>query len=97
MFIINLTYLKPLEEVEKFLPEHVEYLDYYYENGHFIASGRQVPRVGGVILAKADSKDEIKAIIRHDPFYREHIARYDITEFVPSKYAKSLKVLVEAE
>lgn len=58
MYIANLTYLKPLSEVEKYLEEHVAFLDRYYEAGKFICSGRKNPRIGGVILFHA--KDEIE-------------------------------------
>ena len=33
MFVFNLTYVKPLSEVERVLPEHVAYLDRYYGLG----------------------------------------------------------------
>ncbi|MGF1794195.1 GTP cyclohydrolase, partial [Photobacterium profundum] len=46
-----------MSDVEKYLDEHIKYLDNQYELGHFIASGRKVPRVGGVILATVDSVD----------------------------------------
>lgn len=42
MFIVNLTYIKPLDEVEKFLEKHIDFLNHYYTKGHFIASGRKI-------------------------------------------------------
>lgn len=50
MFILILTYKKALNKVDKYLDVHKEYLDKFYETGDFIASGRQNPRIGGVIL-----------------------------------------------
>lgn len=47
MFIFSLTYLKSISEVEKYLPQHIDYLERHYQSGHFIASGRKVPRTGG--------------------------------------------------
>ena len=44
MFIVNLTYIKPLDTVEKFLEKHIDFLNQYYTKGHFIASGRKNPR-----------------------------------------------------
>mgnify|MGYP000317377539 CR=1 FL=1 len=35
MFIVNLTYIKPLDEVEKFLEKHIDFLNHYYTKGHF--------------------------------------------------------------
>lgn len=36
MFIFKLTYKKPLEDVEKHLAAHREYLDKFYRTGNFI-------------------------------------------------------------
>ncbi len=41
MFIANLTYVKPLTEVEKYLEEHIAFLNKHYEAGKFICSGRK--------------------------------------------------------
>ncbi|ASU33345.1 YciI family protein [Mucilaginibacter xinganensis] len=94
MFIINLTYIVPLEELDQHMAEHVSYLDKYYEEGIFVASGRKVPRNGGIILALADSKDTIEQIIKEDPFYIHELAEFDITEFLTSKYHPHLKNLL---
>ena len=43
MFILIVDYLKPLNEVETYLPAHRAYLKKYYDQGLFICSGRQIP------------------------------------------------------
>ena len=88
MYLIILTYQKDLSEVEKHLEAHRAYLDKHYASGHFVASGAQVPRKGGVILCKAGSKEEILNIIAQDPFHKHRIAAYQIIEFVPTKYSE---------
>lgn len=42
MFIVNLTYIKPLDTVEKCLEKHIDFLNQYYTKGLFIASGRKI-------------------------------------------------------
>lgn len=84
MFIILLDYIVPLEQVDGFLEEHVCFLKKQYEKKVFIASGRKIPRTGGVILAKAKNEKEINAIIEQDPFFKNRIATYSVTEFLPS-------------
>ena len=93
MFIISLSYQKSLEEVDKHLSAHVEFLKTYYEKGIFIASGRKVPRDGGVIMALSPSRADIEAVITHDPFYIHGVATYEITEFVPSMTSSKLAFL----
>lgn len=90
MFLILLSYKKPLNEVDRFLAEHRQFLAAHYASGCFLLSGRNEPRTGGVILASATSKAEIESIVRTDPFYQEGIVEYEIVEFVPTMAGKAL-------
>ena len=90
MFVIDLTYKVPLDQIDEHMQSHVQFLNVYYDFGKFIASGRQVPRDGGIILATANDRKEIEAIIKQDPFYQHQLADYKITEFVVSKKATHL-------
>ncbi len=95
MFIINLTYKAELEVIEQLLQKHIEFLDEQYELGNFLASGRKVPRNGGIILSHIKSKDELEKIIAKDPFKQNDVADYDLIEFTPSKTDKQLAFLLE--
>lgn len=86
MFIFKLTYKKPLEDVEKHLIAHREFLDKFYQAGYFIASGPRDPRVGGIILCNASSTEEAKNIVAQDPFLINEIADYEITLFHATKH-----------
>ena len=86
MFIAILTYKKPLEEVDRFLQAHREYLAEQYAGGDFIASGPQTPRVGGVIMIKAENRATVDSIIAQDPFNINGIADYQIVEFTPTMF-----------
>lgn len=94
MFIFSITYLKPVSEVEKYLPQHIDYLERHYQSGHFIASGRKVPRTGGIILCRAESREQAIAIMQKDPFYIQQIAQYELIEFIPTKFAKEFEVFI---
>ncbi|MGE4421841.1 MAG: YciI family protein [Pseudodesulfovibrio sp.] len=90
MFILRLTYVKPLSEIDRLIPPHREYLAKYYASGNFLFSGRQEPRTGGVIIARAGSRAEVEALIKEDPFLIEGVAEYEIVEFVPAMTAPDL-------
>ncbi len=94
MFIISLTYKVPLEAIDAHLDAHVSFLQEHYDKGIFIASGRKVPRDGGVILATALSQEIIQATIQRDPFYLHGLADYSITEFIPSMTAQECSALL---
>ena len=95
MYIVSLNYIKEVSEVEKYLEEHVKFLEKCYEMEKFICSGRKNPRTGGVILLTAESLSEVESIILEDPFNANEIAEYEITEFFPTKYNKNFKIFVE--
>ena len=96
MFIAILTYKKPLEEVDRFLQAHRDFLAVHYAAGDLIISGPQTPRVGGVIMLKADSRAAVDAILAQDPFHIHDIADYQIVEFTPTKFChEDLKSFLE--
>ncbi|WP_282043404.1 YciI family protein [Winogradskyella flava] len=95
MFIINLTYKRELENVDHYLNEHIEFLNEQYELGNFLASGRKIPRTGGIILSRVENKSELEKIIDKDPFNINELADYELTEFIPSKTCNELKFLIK--
>ena len=95
MFIINLNYVVPLEQLDAHMTAHVKFLQKYYKKDIFVASGRKVPRTGGIILALAKSKTEIEELIQEDPFYIHNLAEFTITEFLTSQVHPGFKSLLK--
>jgi uncharacterized protein YciI len=95
MFVIELTYTAPLATIDAHMPAHVAFLRKYYGSGHFLVSGRQIPRVGGIILAVAESREQMEAIIREDPFCQHDLADVRIIEFRASQRADDLQQRLE--
>jgi uncharacterized protein YciI len=93
VFIVSLSYKTDLSEVDKHIDAHIKYLEKYYALGKFIASGRKVPRTGGVILANATNVDELNLILKEDPFNIADVALYEITEFIPTMAASEFEAL----
>jgi uncharacterized protein YciI len=87
MFVIELIYRVPLAKIDASMRAHVAFLNKYYESGHFLVSGRKIPREGGVILALAGSRKEVEAIVQEDPFVERGFAEYRIIEFRASQKA----------
>ena len=89
MFVVELIYTAPLADIDAAMPAHVRFLNEHYASGHFVVSGRKIPRDGGVILAVAASREEIEAIVRADPFCARGLADFRIIEFRVSQHAGS--------
>lgn len=94
MFVITLTYKVPLDEVDPHIPAHMEWLDKHYEAGLLLASGRQVPRTGGVMLAGTTTRERVEEFVAGDPFHVNGLADYEIVEFTPSRTAPGLQQLL---
>ncbi|MEU1709736.1 YciI family protein [Streptomyces sp. NPDC005706] len=90
MFVLELTYTAPLEDVDAVLPAHRVWLEEHYGKGHFLASGRKEPRDGGVILAVAGDRAHVEEIAAGDPFVAAGVCEYRVTEFRATKTAPEL-------
>ena len=96
MFIVSISYQRPLSEIEAHLEEHIAFLNKHYASGTFLASGPKQPRTGGVILATAPTREALEAILEEDPFKREQLASYEITEWLANRSAPGLELLLNA-
>ena len=94
MFIISLHYIVPLDQLDAHMTDHVKFLQKYYKKNVFVASGRKVPRTGGIILALANSKEDVEKIIKEDPFYIHKLAEFTITEFLTSQIHPDAKAFL---
>jgi uncharacterized protein YciI len=85
-FIIELTYTVPFEQFGDALPAHRAFLTAAYEQHWILVSGPQVPRTGGVIIARAPSLEALKLYMADDPFSKRGLATYRYIEFDPVRY-----------
>lgn len=92
--IVEVTYEKPLKEVDRYLAEHREFLKTCYAKNLLLASGPQEPRKGGVIIALG-SLESVKKLMQEDPFQKKKIASYRFIPFEPVLHAKVLAPLMK--
>lgn len=90
-YVVSLTYKVSLA-VDRHLDAHVAWLKDGYERGVLLASGRKEPRTGGVLLASGDRR-ALDDLLSEDPFRREGIADYEVTEVTFSMSAAGLEAL----
>lgn len=93
LFIVDLTYTAPLDEIDKALPDHVVFLNRNYENGTFLMSGPKSPRTGGVILAKSANLQSLLNVIETDPFLTRNLAKAQVTTFTPKMMSSPLQAI----
>lgn len=90
MFILTLTYTAPIDRIDALLPAHRDWLAEHYASGQFLASGRQVPRTGGVIVAHGGSRTEIERLVATDPLAEAGVCAYGIVEFLATSTTPEL-------
>ncbi len=97
MFVIELNYTAELSEIDRAMKAHVAFLNKHYQAQVFVASGRKIPRDGGIILATGRSRADIESIMNEDPFCSRGLAEFRVTEFRLSQRSPELKQLFDEE
>lgn len=95
MFIVFLTYKKPIDVVDQHIVAHRNYLDECYAKNELVLSGPQIPRTGGILITSNQlTRKQVDTLIQNDPFYIHEVAEYSVVEFNPVKYQELLKAFV---
>jgi uncharacterized protein YciI len=84
-FVLLVTYTVPLSRIDELLDDHRAWLDEHFADGTFLVSGPQVPRVGGAILATAESRRQVEQVVAFDPLVLTGSASYHVVEFTPTR------------
>ena len=93
MFVVLARYTKPAEEVDKLLEEHKAWIGSNADR--ILLTAREEPLIGGLILARAGSVEEIWAMIREDPFHAAGVSEYEVREYRPVRAAPGVEGLLE--
>jgi uncharacterized protein YciI len=91
MFVVELIYKAPLAEIDAAMRAHMAFLRKHYADGHFLVSGRKIPRDCGIILAVGKDRAEIEALMQADPFVARGLAEIRVVEFRVSQQAPDLQ------
>ncbi|EPY09653.1 YciI family protein [Paenibacillus alvei] len=91
MYVVELSYTKPMSDVDVHLDAHRAFLDEHYSSSAFLLSGPKEPRTGGIIVVDAQTEEEARSYIEQDPFYVHGVAKYHYIAFRPTKADASLQ------
>jgi len=92
MFILDITYIAPVDRIDELMPAHVAWLKQGRAAGSFLAWGRKVPRTGGIVLA-VGGRAEVEAVAAADPFVTRGAAKVNLIEMAPSFVEDGLELL----
>jgi uncharacterized protein YciI len=94
VFIIDLQYVVPPDQVDKVLEPHIAYLRKHLDSGEFLTAGRKVPREGGIILVNVADRARAEELAAQDPFVVEGVATSTLTEFENSRSTPGFAALL---
>jgi len=97
MFVLELTYTADLARIDAAMKAHMKWLRAQYAAGHFLVSGRKIPREGGIIIATGADRDAVEAIARQDPFVSGGLATVRVIEFRASQKTADAERWINAE
>lgn len=89
-FIVEITYIAPLESIEKVVSNHRIFLQAGYDAGKLLMSGPQEPKVGGIIIVRGETKEEVVSFFSKDPYNLSELVEYRFIEFNPVKFQSFL-------
>ncbi len=81
MYILVSTYTEPTEVVNTRLDAHRAWLVGHYRSGRILVSGRRNPPMGGVIVVRAESAEEVAELLADDPYVRDGLVSYEVIAF----------------
>ena len=91
-FLLEGEHLAPFEEFRHLEPAHHAFLQKGYDDGFFLFSGPQIPAHGGFLVARAQSREELDALLAEEPFVKAKKMRFSrVTEFAPLLFQPVLK------
>jgi uncharacterized protein YciI len=92
-FFLEGEHLVPFEERDpNLIAAHRQFLQSGYNEGRFLLSGPSIPPTGGVLVARARSREELDEFLADEPFCKANLMRFSkIVEFMPVQHQPFLK------
>ena len=94
-FVVEIKYTAHIDKITELRPAHREFLDQGYKKGIILMSGPQTPQIGGIIVARAETMEDLAKFLQDDPYRLNDVADYTYIQFAPRNYQPLLKDWVE--
>jgi uncharacterized protein YciI len=87
-FLLQGEHIVPFaERAPELIAAHRQFLQQGYEEGRFLLSGPSIPPSGGILLARAETLEELNRFLADEPYCKAKVMRFSkITEFEPVQH-----------
>jgi uncharacterized protein YciI len=79
--VLTITYVAPLDAIDKARPAHVDWVRARVDSGHLILAGRREGGDAGILITGDISAEEADEMTASDPYQLAGLVRYDRTSF----------------
>jgi uncharacterized protein YciI len=92
-FFLEGEHLVPFEErAPELIAAHRRFLQQGYDEGRFLVSGPSIPPTGGILIARAESIEELNGYLADEPFCKAKVMHFcKIIEFDPVQHQPMLR------
>ena len=92
-FLLEGQHIVPFEKrAPELVAAHRAFLQQGYDKGRFLLSGPYIPPTGGILVARAESLDELNEYLADEPYCKAKVMRFSkIIEFDPVQHQPILK------
>jgi uncharacterized protein YciI len=79
--VLTLTYLQPLDVIDRTRPAHLEWLKKEVADGRILLAGRVESQTGAVLITGDISAQDAQDVIDSDPYQQAGLVRYERMSF----------------
>ena len=94
MFVVLLKFSDNKDKANQFMEGHKEWINRGFKDGVFFLVGSLQPNLGGGILARSTTRQDLQSRVDSDPFVVENVVNAEILEITPSKADARLNFLL---
>ena len=87
-FLLEGEHMVPFEKRDpELIAAHRRFLQQGYDEGRFLLSGPSIPPKGGILIARAESLEDLNEFLADEPYCKANVMRFSkITEFNPVQH-----------
>ena len=88
LFVVVSTFLVPIEVIDENVADHAAWVEEQYAKGRVLASGRRQPPIGGIIILRGESREEIVRLFSDEPFNTRGLVEYQFFQLTPGEFPR---------
>ncbi len=81
LYLVTLTYIRPIEEVNAHLDTHRDWLVTHMRGGQLLVAGPLEDRTGGFLLARCANREELDDMLAQDSFAVHRLVEAQVRGF----------------